>query len=155
MHTTDFMYFISSSYFLRFGETEQFQNNITIDIDRARKDPYNHIHRSVLKQLREQIPDGSNFRLYPFTIKKNTNVYGIIFGAAHPLAIDKFLRADDLRKSTLQTVVSRGQVLKDANLYTAVSAMQRFHGVTSDMLRSSTEPLREQKSNSQIFTVPS
>lgn len=93
MHTTDFMYFISSSYFLRFGETEQFQNNITIDIDRARKDPYNHIHRSVLKQLREQIPDGSNFRLYPFTIKKNTNVYGIIFGASHPLAIDKFLRA--------------------------------------------------------------
>lgn len=93
MKTTDFMYFISSSYFLRFGETEQFQSNITIDIERARKDPYNHIHRNILRQLRERIPENSNFKLYPFTIKKNTNVYGIIFGASHPLAIDKFLHA--------------------------------------------------------------
>lgn len=93
METTDFMYFISSSYFLRFGDTEQFQSNIAIDIERARKDPYNHIHRNILEQLRERIPEKSNFRLYPFTIKKNTNVYGIIFGASHPLAIDKFLRA--------------------------------------------------------------
>lgn len=92
MRTTDIMYFISSSYFLRFGDTEQFQSNITIDIDRARKDPYTHIHRNILKQLRERIPENSHFRLYPFTIKKNTNVYGIIFGASHPLAIDKFLR---------------------------------------------------------------
>ena len=93
MKTTDFLYFISSSYFLRFGETEQFQSNITIDIERARKDPYNHIHRNILRQLRERIPENSNFKLYPFTIKKNTNVYGIIFGASHPLAIDKFLHA--------------------------------------------------------------
>lgn len=93
MRTTDFMYFISSSYFLRFGDTEQFQSNITIDIERARKDPYNQIHRNILSQLRERIPQESNFRLYPFTIKKNANVYGIIFGASHPLAIDKFLRA--------------------------------------------------------------
>lgn len=93
MKTTDFMYFISSSYFLRFGDTEQFRSNITIDIERARRDPYNQIHRNILVQLRERIPKGSNFRLYPFTIKKNTNVYGIIFGASHPRAIDKFLLA--------------------------------------------------------------
>lgn len=68
MKTTDFMYyFISSSYFLRFGDTEQFQSNITIDIERARRDPYNQIHRNILVQLRERIPKGSNFRLYPFT----------------------------------------------------------------------------------------
>lgn len=96
MKTTDFMYFmyfISSSYFLRFGDTEQFQSNITIDIERARRDPYNQIHRNILAQLRERIPKESRFRLYPFTIKKNTNVYGIIFGASHPRAIDKFLLA--------------------------------------------------------------
>lgn len=74
MKTTDFMYFISSSYFLRFGDTEQFQSNITIDIERARRDPYNQIHRNILVQLRERIPKGSNFRLYPFTIKKNTTI---------------------------------------------------------------------------------
>ena len=30
-------------------------------------------------------------KLYPFSIKKGSNVYGIIFGASHPLAVDKFL----------------------------------------------------------------
>ena len=92
MNTTDFMYFISSSYVLRFGDTEQFQSSIKIDLERAKKNPYKHIHRSILKQLRERIPAGSHLRLYPFTIKKNTNIYGVIFGATHPRAIDKFMR---------------------------------------------------------------
>lgn len=30
--------------------------------------------------------------LYPFTLKKGTNIYGIIFGASHPRAVDKFLK---------------------------------------------------------------
>lgn len=89
---TDFLYYLSSSFFIRFGDTPAFQTNMKIDMERVRKDPYNNIHCSILKQLKERLPQGSTLKLYPFTIKKGPNIYGIIFGAKHPLAVDKFLR---------------------------------------------------------------
>jgi three-Cys-motif partner protein len=89
---TDFLYFLSSSYFWRFGKSEAFQENLQIDIDRAKQNPYKYIHKSILEQLREKMPKNTKYSLYPFTIKKDTNVYGIIFGASHPLAVDKFLK---------------------------------------------------------------
>jgi three-Cys-motif partner protein len=90
--TTDFLYFLSSSYFIRFGKTDAFQTNMNIDIERARKNPYKYIHKSILEQLREKLPPKTKLSLYPFTIKKGANVYGIIFGATHPRAVDKFLK---------------------------------------------------------------
>lgn len=89
---TDFLYYLSSSYFIRFGKTEAFQTNMKIDIDKVRQNPYKYVHRSILEQLKERLPHGSRLKLYPFTIKKGANIYGIIFGAKHPLAVDKFLR---------------------------------------------------------------
>jgi len=50
------------------------------------------IHRTVIKGLRSLIPNESNTKLYPFSIKKeNGNIYGIVFGASHIRAVDKFL----------------------------------------------------------------
>ena len=89
----DFLFYLSSSYFIRFGKTEEFRNVIDIDIDKAKQSPYKCIHRRILDQLRLKIPKNSQTRLYPFTIKKGSNVYGIIFGASHPLAVEKFLKA--------------------------------------------------------------
>ena len=89
--TVDFLYFVSSSYFFRFGERPEFMMNVQIDMQRAKDNPYKFIHRSLLEQFREKIPADSNMKLYPFSIKKGTNIYGIIFGASHPLAVDKFL----------------------------------------------------------------
>jgi three-Cys-motif partner protein len=89
---TDFLYFLSSSYFLRFGNTNAFQSNMKIDIERARQNPYKYIHKSILEQLREKLPKNTKLSLYPFTIKKNNHIYGIIFGATHPRAVDKFLK---------------------------------------------------------------
>jgi three-Cys-motif partner protein len=90
--TTDFLYFLSSSYFWRFGNKKAFQDNLKIDINKAKQNPYKYIHKSILEQLREKLPRNTKYSLYPFTIKKDTNVYGIIFGASHPLAVDKFLK---------------------------------------------------------------
>ena len=87
----DFLYFVSSSYFFRFGERPEFLMNVQLDMQRAKENPYKFIHRSLLEQFREKIPADSNVKLYPFTIKKGANIYGIIFGASHPLAVDKFL----------------------------------------------------------------
>jgi three-Cys-motif partner protein len=90
--TTDFLYFLSSSYFWRFGDSEEFQGNLKIDMAKAKQNPYKYVHKSILEQLRERLPQNTKYSLYPFTIKKNTNIYGIIFGARHPRAVDKFLK---------------------------------------------------------------
>lgn len=89
---TDFLYYISSSYFTRFGNTPEFQNAIQVNMDEVRKQPYKYIHQNILNYLRGRLPKDSNVKLYPFTIKKHTNVYGIVFGASHLRAVDKFLK---------------------------------------------------------------
>jgi hypothetical protein len=37
------------------------------------------------------LPANSELKLYPFSLKKGANIFGIVFGAKHPLAVDKFL----------------------------------------------------------------
>ncbi len=88
---TDFLYFVSSSYFWRFGDKEEFKMHLDIDMNEAKKNPYNFIHRSIIKQLRTKLPVNTKLKLYPFSLKKGANIYDIIFGASHPLAVDKFL----------------------------------------------------------------
>ncbi|NQT61677.1 MAG: three-Cys-motif partner protein TcmP [Candidatus Marinimicrobia bacterium] len=88
---TDFLYFISSSAFKRFKDTKEFTDIIDVDIAEIEKSPWNYIHRTLLHQLRQSLPERTDLKLYPFTLKKRGNVYGIIFGAKHPRAVEKFL----------------------------------------------------------------
>lgn len=88
---TDFLYFVSASYFWRFGNSEEFKMHLDIDIEAAKKDPYKFIHRNVIDQLKKRLPKASTLRLYPFSLKKGANIHGIVFGASHPRAVDKFL----------------------------------------------------------------
>lgn len=91
MQTTDFLYFVSSSHFWRFGDTEEFKKHFAFDIETAKKEPYKFIHRNLLKQLTDILPEHSALRLYPFSLRKGKNIHGIIFGANNIRAIDKFL----------------------------------------------------------------
>lgn len=91
MQKTDFLYFVSASYFRRFGNTKEFKENVNIDMEAAKKAPYEYIHREVIEQLKMRLPIGTPLKLYPYSLKKGTNIYGIIFGATHPRAVDKFL----------------------------------------------------------------
>ncbi len=88
---TDFLYFVSSSYFWRFGEKEEFKSHVILDMEEAKKNPYQFIHRSLITQLRTKLPLDSKLKLYPFSLKKGANIHGIIFGASHPRAAEKFL----------------------------------------------------------------
>lgn len=88
---TDFLYFVSSSYFWRFGDHDAFKMHLNIDLEEAKKDPYKFIHKSVIKQLKRKLPQNTKLRLYPYTLEKGANIHGIIFGASHPRAVDKFL----------------------------------------------------------------
>ena len=42
--TTDFLYYLSSSYFVRFGDTIPFKTNLKIDMERLKENPYKYIH---------------------------------------------------------------------------------------------------------------
>jgi len=88
---TDFLYFVSSSFLKRFGESKEFQSHLEVDFEAVKQSPYRFIHRFILDYLRKRLPANSKLKLYPFSIKKGTNIYGIIFGASHPRAVDKFL----------------------------------------------------------------
>lgn len=88
---TDFIYFLSASYFWRFGDRKEFRDHINLDLEMAKKDPYNFVHRSILEQLRTKLPEDTQLKLYPFSLKKGSNIYGIVFGASHVRAVDKFL----------------------------------------------------------------
>lgn len=91
MRQTDFLYFVSSSYFKWLGNTDEFKKHIELDIEELKNNPYKFIHRNVIHQLRKKIPANSLLKLYPYSLKKGANIFGIVFGAKHPLAVDKFL----------------------------------------------------------------
>jgi three-Cys-motif partner protein len=89
---TDFMFFVSSSAFKRFADDESFRKYFPdIDSHVIRKTKQAKVHRHILKYYKDSLPEKSEMRLYPFTIKKSPNIYGIIFGTKHPRGVDKFL----------------------------------------------------------------
>ncbi len=88
---TDFLYFASASYLWRFGNSKEFKKHLDIDMSLVKQFPYKFVHRSVIEQLRKKLPSNSKLKLYPFSLKKGANIYGIIFGASHLRAVDKFL----------------------------------------------------------------
>jgi three-Cys-motif partner protein len=91
MQQTDFLYFISSSYVPRFKETQQFKAHLNkIDTSASKQNPKN-IHRIITEEIKNKLSIKTKLKLYPFSLKKGSNIYGIIFGASHVLAVDKFL----------------------------------------------------------------
>lgn len=88
---TDFLYFISSSYMWRFGNKNDFKKYMNIDMNKIKKNPYKFIHRSLIEQTKIHLSIDSKLKLFPFSIKKGSKIYGIVFGAKHLLAVEKFL----------------------------------------------------------------
>ncbi len=89
---TDFIFYISSSFINRFSEEDSFKKYLQISKSEFDKRPYHHCHKVVLEYYRSLIPAGISYFLAPFSIKKGTNIYGLIFGTGHLLGIEKFLR---------------------------------------------------------------
>ncbi len=91
LRTTDFLYFVSSSYFKWLGGTNEFRKVLAFDIDELAKERQTNMHRLVASKIKQTLPANSELKLFPYSIKKGANVYGIIFGAKHYRAVDKFL----------------------------------------------------------------
>lgn len=91
LQVTDFLFFISSSYFNRFKDDKSFTKYIKIDGTIITESNYYEIHRNIFKHYKDLIPKGKNYFMAPFSIKKRSNIYGLIFGTNHALGIYKFL----------------------------------------------------------------
>lgn len=81
--TTDFIFFVASSFKWRFGELLapeiQFPENI----------PYFEVHRVLADKYREWAP--RNMFIGHFSIMKERNIYGLVFGSHHWRGMQKFL----------------------------------------------------------------
>ena len=89
---TDTLVFMSASYVLRFKDEPEISQYLETKKIFADHTPYHQVHRALVEYYRSLVPSSEQYFLAPFSIKKNSNIYGIIFGAAHPLGIDKFLQ---------------------------------------------------------------
>ena len=90
--TTDFIFFIASSSFRRFAGHPHFRRHLKISKGTISARSFNETHRVVTEYYRSLIPQGKEFFLGSFSIKKGSNLYGIIFGSGHPLGMEKFLK---------------------------------------------------------------
>jgi three-Cys-motif partner protein len=118
---TDFLFFISSSYIKRFVEVEEFNKYLKITKQDLEGKSYYHIHRVVLNYYRTMIPIEKKYFLAPFSIKKPTGIYGLIFGTNHTLGIEKFLHVcwkhDKLRGEANFDIDSEGINLNNPGLF--------------------------------------
>lgn len=90
---TDFLFFISSSFFVRFSEDPSFKLYFPeFKKEELRETNYNSIHRKVLEHYKKITKPISSIRLHPFSIRKAKQIYGLIFGTHHIRGADKFLR---------------------------------------------------------------
>ncbi|MFC1731076.1 three-Cys-motif partner protein TcmP [candidate division KSB1 bacterium] len=92
---TDFIFFISSSFISRFREhpnTTKYIDTSKIDFENIKP---NEIHRAVANYFQDLIPEGKEYYLQHFSIRKEEkkgNYYGLIFGSNHTLGMEKFLK---------------------------------------------------------------
>lgn len=91
LERTDFIFFISSSFALRFIENAKFNKYLKLTRqDFSENRPY-HCHRVIFNYYKSLLHPEDNLYLAPFSIKKNQNIYGLIFGTHHTLGMEKFL----------------------------------------------------------------
>lgn len=64
---------------------------MNISQEDLKNSPYRTFHRTVVDHFRKLIPANSKFKIFPFSLKKGSNIHGLIFGASHMAAFCKFL----------------------------------------------------------------
>lgn len=91
----DFLLFLSSSYIRRFADTKEFKEILKLskeDIEKIKNTPYKLIHDTIIRILKTRLEEDSKLQLYPFSFKKGSNIYGIIYGTKHISGAKKFLQ---------------------------------------------------------------
>lgn len=86
----DFLFFISSTHIKRFADAPEFQKYLKIKKESFDNVKTFHAHRIVFDFYKSLIPN--SYVIAPFSIKKNKNIHGLIFGSNHSYGVEKFLK---------------------------------------------------------------
>ena len=93
--STDFIFFISSSFIKRFQEhpsVKAYINTEKISFDETKP---KECHRVIADYFRKSVASDKEYYLHHFSIQKEVgkgNYYGLIFGSNHTLGMEKFLK---------------------------------------------------------------
>lgn len=87
--TTDFLAFVSSSWFQRFHSLPAVERYLVDHCPEA----YHLAHLTAMDAYRKRLPQGRKYYLGEFSLKSGSNIYGVVFGSAHPLGMAKFLKS--------------------------------------------------------------
>lgn len=88
----DCLFFVSSSYFKRLGKTNEFRRVLDFSDEELNEMKFSHVHRSVVEKVKLQLSKTKGLKLFPFSIRKGSNIFGIIFTSKSYAAVDKFLK---------------------------------------------------------------
>jgi three-Cys-motif partner protein len=149
LKSTDFMCFMPSSYLRRFRDLElfnQFIDTKKLDYDNT---PPSHCHRVIADYFKSIIPDDKEYYIGAFSIKKDSNYYGLIFGSSHSLGAEKFQKVCwtvDKLAGAADYNIDKELSYKNPNgiLFEEISVPQK--------IRSFREKLEEQIINGSIST---
>lgn len=91
--TTDMMFFISSTCVNRFKQDPNLRQYIPEITDEEYSIMNgNNATRILYDAYARWIPNQLEYYLGQFSIKRNANIYGLLFGSRHPLGMEKFLK---------------------------------------------------------------
>ncbi len=89
---TDFIFFVSSSIFKRFQDSEVVKTYLkdkNIEFDETKP---KECHRVIANYFRSLVPSTKEYYIHHFTIKNQSNYYGLIFCSNHSFGMEKFLK---------------------------------------------------------------
>lgn len=84
---TDILFFVSTQHLHRFADHPDVKKYINLV---PAKD-YHHTPQQVLGWYRSLVPEGVEYYLAPFSFRKGSNIYSVIFGSGHPKGMEQFL----------------------------------------------------------------
>ena len=93
LEKTDFIFFTASSTWRRFETHPSLRKYFSLSRGAVTTKVFNDTHRAVTDYYKDLVAKSAKkFFLGSFSIKKGSNIYGLIFGSSHPLGIEKFLK---------------------------------------------------------------
>ncbi|HTR30417.1 MAG TPA: three-Cys-motif partner protein TcmP [Puia sp.] len=153
LRQTDLLFFISSSYVKRFVEMEEFNKYLKITKQHLMDKSYYHIHRIILDYYRKLVPSTMQYYLAPFSIKKPSGIYGLIFGTNHSYGLEKFLnvcwRHDGLTGEANYDIDNERIDLSKPSLFHEMNVPSKRQVFESNLRRKIME--KEIKSNREVY----
>lgn len=89
---TDILFYISSSNIKRFKNMPAVQKHLAIASDDYNGTKTREAHRVIVNHYKSLVPDGHEYYLHGFTIKRDSNYWGVVFGSSHSYGMEKFVK---------------------------------------------------------------